>query len=70
MITTDPADASDSIEVITATTAETNAEMVVTIVKNENGSFDASITGEGAGVITFTSGEFTTTVSVTGQTTE
>lgn len=65
-IKTDPADASDSVEVIEATTAVTSDAAIVTVTKNDNG-FDAVITGEGSATINFASGSLTASITVTGQ---
>lgn len=65
-IAADPVDASDADAVIAATTAASSDDTIATIVKNENGGFDGTIAGEGSANFTFTSGEFTTTIAVTG----
>ena len=60
-ISTVPADASDAAAVVAATTATSR------VTKNENGGFDGTIAAEGSATFTFTSGEFTTSINVTGQ---
>ncbi|MBO0456290.1 Ig-like domain-containing protein [Enterococcus hulanensis] len=65
-ITTDPADASDSVEVIAATTAASSDTAIVTVVNNGTG-FDAVIAGEGSATINFTSGSLAASITVTGQ---
>lgn len=65
-----PADASDAAAVIAATTATTATSSdgaIATVTKNENGGFDGTIAAEGSATFTFTSGEFTTSINVTGQ---
>ncbi|HAQ4432669.1 TPA: hypothetical protein IXR66_001939 [Enterococcus faecium] len=66
-----PADASDAAAVVAATTAATTATSsdgaIATVTKNENGGFDGTIAAEGSATFTFTSGEFTTSINVTGQ---
>ncbi|HFD6464665.1 TPA: hypothetical protein ACF5NR_000371 [Enterococcus hirae] len=62
-----PVDASDAEEVISATTATSSDEAIATIEKNEDGNFDGTIVAEGSATFTFTSGEFTTSINVTGQ---
>lgn len=61
-----PADASDASAVIAATTATSSDDAIATVVKNENGGFDGAIVAEGSATFTFTSGEFTATIVVTG----
>lgn len=62
-----PADASDAAAVIAATTATSSDGAIATVTKNENGGFDGTIAAEGSATFTFTSGEFTTSINVTGQ---
>lgn len=57
-----PADA-----VVAATTATSSDGAIATVTKNENGGFDGTIAAEGSATFTFTSGEFTTSINVTGQ---
>ncbi|HHX8801196.1 hypothetical protein [Enterococcus faecium] len=59
-----PADASDAAA---ATTATSSDGAIATVTKNENGGFDGTIAAEGSATFTFTSGEFTTSINVTGQ---
>ncbi|WP_369521875.1 hypothetical protein [Enterococcus avium] len=66
-ITTDPADATDSATVVTATTAASSDESIVTIAKISDGTFEGTIAGEGSATINFTSGSLTTSIAVTGQ---
>lgn len=54
-----PADASDA--------ATSSDGAIATVTKNENGGFDGTIAAEGSATFTFTSGEFTTSINVTGQ---
>lgn len=61
-----PADASDAATVVAATTA-TSDGAIATVTKNENGGFDGTIAAEGSATFTFASGEFTTSINVTGQ---
>lgn len=61
-----PVDVSDADAVIAATTATSSDDAIATIVKNENGGFDGTIVAEGTASFDFTSGEFTTTITVTG----
>lgn len=65
-IRTEPDDASDSTEVITATTAVSSDSAIVTVTKNGT-DFDATISGEGSATINFTSGSLTASITVTGQ---
>ncbi|HAQ7726748.1 TPA: hypothetical protein IX734_001555 [Enterococcus faecium] len=62
-----PTDASDAAAVVAATTATTSDGTIATVTKNENGGFDGTIAAEGSVTFTFTSGEFTTSINVTGQ---
>lgn len=64
-IASDPVDASDATAVVKATTAVSSDETVATVTKKSDGTF--TITGVKAGtvIITFTSGSFTSTLSVT-----
>lgn len=67
-----PADASDAATVVAATvvaatTATSSDGAIATVTKNENGGFDGTIAAEGSATFTFTSGEFTTSINVTGQ---
>lgn len=62
-----PADASDAAAVVAATTATSSDGAIATVTKNENGGFDGTIAAEGSATFTFTSGEFTTSINVTGQ---
>ncbi|ELB12492.1 hypothetical protein P744_0108835 [Enterococcus faecium UC10237] len=57
-----PADA-----VVAATTATSSDGAIATVTKNENGGFDGTIAAEGSATFAFTSGEFTTSINVTGQ---
>lgn len=65
-ITTEPADASDSANVIAATSATSSDETIVTVIENGAG-FDGVITGEGSATINFVSGELVASIAVTGQ---
>lgn len=62
-----PADASDAAAVVAATTATSSDGAIATVTKNENGGFDGTIAAEGPATFAFTSGEFTTSINVTGQ---
>lgn len=64
-----PVDASDAEEVISATTATSTDEAIATIEKNEDGSFTGTIISGGSTTFNFVSGEFTASISVTGQAT-
>ena len=65
-ITANPVDATDAQAVILATTAVSSDKNIATITKNENGSFSGAIIAEGTATFEFTSGEFTTSIAVTG----
>lgn len=60
-------DASDAATVVAATTATSSDGAIATVTKNENGNFNGTIVAEGSATFTFTSGEFTTSINVTGQ---
>lgn len=62
-----PVDASDAAVVVGDTTATSSDGAIATVTKNENGGFDGMIGAEGSATFTFTSGEFTTSINVTGQ---
>lgn len=61
-----PADASDADAVVEAATAVSSDDGIATIVKNENGGFDGTIVAAGTANFDLTSGEFKTTIAVTG----
>lgn len=60
-------DASDAATVVATTTATSSDGAIATVTKNENGNFNGTIVAEGSATFTFTSGEFTTSINVTGQ---
>lgn len=64
---TDPEDATDSDDVLAATTVVSSDETVAKIVKNEDGTYTGTIVGEGSATFDFTSGAFTYQITVTGQ---
>lgn len=64
-ITTDPADADDSADVIKAATAASSDDTIATVTANASGGFDIVGVKEGTANITFTSGTFTVTLAVT-----
>nr|DAG76195.1 MAG TPA: hypothetical protein [Caudoviricetes sp.] len=51
---------------ISATAAVSSDEAIATITKNEDGSFSGTVIAEGTATFEFTSGEFTTSIAVTG----
>lgn len=51
---------------ISATAAVSSDEAIATITKNEDGSFSGAIIAEGTATFEFTSGEFRTSIAVTG----
>ncbi|HAP5408379.1 TPA: hypothetical protein IUZ89_001874 [Enterococcus faecalis] len=61
-----PVDATDAQAVISATAAVSSDEAIATITKNEDGSFSGAIIAEGTATFEFTSGEFRTSIAVTG----
>ncbi|WP_239691143.1 hypothetical protein [Enterococcus faecalis] len=65
-ISASPVDATDAQAVISATAAVSSDEAIATITKNEDGSFSGAIIAEGTATFEFTSGEFTTSIAVTG----
>lgn len=64
-IASDPVDASDATAVIKATTATSSDETVATVTKKIDGTFTVTGVKAGTATITFTSGGFTSTLSVT-----
>ncbi|OTO29404.1 hypothetical protein A5816_001691 [Enterococcus sp. 3G1_DIV0629] len=64
-----PTDASDATAVVAATTATSSDGAIATIEKNEDGSFTGTIVSGGSTTFNFVSGEFTASISVTGQAT-
>lgn len=64
-IASDPVDASDATAVVKATTATSSDETVATVTKKSDGTFTVTGVKAGTVTITFTSGGFTSTLSVT-----
>ncbi|MBF7114933.1 Ig-like domain-containing protein [Pediococcus pentosaceus] len=64
-IASDPVNASDAEAVVKATTAKSDNETVATVTKKSDGTFTVTGVKVGTANITFTSGGFTTTLSVT-----
>lgn len=59
-----PVDASDATAVVRATTATSSDETVATVTKKSDGTFTVTGVKAGTATITFTSGDFTATLSV------
>lgn len=64
-IASDPVDASDATAVVKATTATSSDEAVATATLKSDGTFTVTGIAAGTATITFTSGDFTTTLAVT-----
>ena len=64
-IASDPVNAIDATSVVKATTATSSDETVATVALKGDGTFTVTGVKAGTATITFTSGSFTTTLSVT-----
>lgn len=64
-IASDPVDASDATNIVKATTATSSDETVATVTRKSDGTFTVTGVKAGTATITFTSGDFTVTLTVT-----
>lgn len=64
-IASDPVDASDTTDIVKATTATSSDETVATVTRKSDGTFTVTGVKAGTATITFTSGDFTVTLAVT-----
>lgn len=64
-IASDPVDASDATNIVKVTTATSSDETVATVTRKSDGTFTVTGVKAGTATITFTSGDFTVTLTVT-----